>query len=30
VAQNKAERFARFNREQVLKSDDWMDQSLPF
>jgi len=25
-----AERLARFNRKQVLKSDDWMDQSLPF
>jgi preprotein translocase subunit SecA len=30
MAQNRAERFARFNRKQVLKSDDWMDSSLPF
>ena len=30
LAQAKAERLARFNRKQVLKSDDWMDQSLPF
>ena len=22
--------LARFNRKQVLKADDWMDQSLPF
>jgi preprotein translocase subunit SecA len=29
-AQNKAERLARFNRKQVLKSDDWMDQAVPF
>jgi preprotein translocase subunit SecA len=29
-AQARAERIARFNRKQVLKSDDWMDQSLPF
>jgi preprotein translocase subunit SecA len=29
-AQNRAERLARFNRKQVLKSDDWMDQALPF
>ncbi len=29
-AQAKAERFARFNRKQVLKSDEWMDQALPF
>jgi preprotein translocase subunit SecA len=29
-AQNRAERLARFNRKQVLKADDWMDQSLPF
>ncbi len=29
-AQAKAERFARFNRKQVLKSDQWMDQALPF
>ena len=30
VAQNRSEKLARFNRKQVLKSDDWMDQSLPF
>jgi preprotein translocase subunit SecA len=30
LAQARAERLARFNRKQVLKSDDWMDQSLPF
>jgi hypothetical protein len=30
MAQNRAERLARFNRRQVLRSDDWMDQSLPF
>ncbi|HLL89719.1 MAG TPA: hypothetical protein VK324_10465, partial [Tepidisphaeraceae bacterium] len=30
IAQARAERLARFNRKQVLKSDDWMDQSLPF
>jgi len=30
MAQNRAERIARFNRKQVLKNDDWMDQSLPF
>ena len=30
LAQNRAERLARFNRKQVLKADDWMDQSLPF
>ena len=30
MAQSNAERLARFNRRQVLKSDDWMDQSLPF
>jgi preprotein translocase subunit SecA len=29
-AQARAERLARFNRKQVLKQDDWMDQSLPF
>ncbi|HEX8915129.1 MAG TPA: hypothetical protein VF796_22450 [Humisphaera sp.] len=29
-AQARAERLARFNRKQVLKADDWMDQSLPF
>ena len=30
LAQARAERLARFNRKQVLKNDDWMDQSLPF
>ncbi len=30
IAQRKAEGLARFNRKQVLKNDDWMDQSLPF
>ncbi|HSU65962.1 MAG TPA: hypothetical protein VLJ39_03770 [Tepidisphaeraceae bacterium] len=30
LAQARAENLARFNRKQVLKSDDWMDQSLPF
>ena len=30
VAQSRAERIARFNRKQVLRADDWMDQSLPF
>jgi hypothetical protein len=30
MAQSAAERLARFNRKQVLKADDWMDQSLPF
>ncbi len=30
MAQSRAERLARFNRRQVLRSDDWMDQSLPF
>jgi preprotein translocase subunit SecA len=30
IAQARAERLARFNRKQVLKNDDWMDQSLPF
>ena len=30
LAQNRAEKLARFNRKQVLKNDDWMDQSLPF
>jgi preprotein translocase subunit SecA len=29
-AQARAERLARFNRKQVLRNDDWMDQSLPF
>lgn len=30
LAQAKAERLARFNRKQVLKNDDWMDQAVPF
>ena len=30
IAQKRAEKMGRFNRKQVLKSDDWMDQSLPF
>ncbi|HYO11489.1 MAG TPA: hypothetical protein VER17_21170, partial [Tepidisphaeraceae bacterium] len=30
IAQSRAERLARFNRKQVLKSDDWMDEALPF
>lgn len=30
MAQSAAEHLARFNRKQVLKSDDWMDESLPF
>jgi preprotein translocase subunit SecA len=30
VAQFRAEKLARFNRQQVLRNDDWMDQSLPF
>ena len=29
-AQAKAEHMARFNRKQILKSDDWIDESLPF
>ena len=29
-AQANAERLARFNRKQVLKQDDWMDQAVPF
>jgi preprotein translocase subunit SecA len=29
-AQRRAEHLARFNRKQVLKNDDWMDQALPF
>ena len=28
--QARAERMARFNRKQVLKQDDWMDQTMPF
>jgi preprotein translocase subunit SecA len=30
IAQARAESLARFNRKQVLRNDDWMDQSLPF
>jgi preprotein translocase subunit SecA len=30
LAQARAERRARFNRKQVLKNDDWMDQAVPF
>ncbi len=30
IAQAKAERMARYNRKQVLKADEWMDQALPF
>lgn len=30
LAQSNAERIARFNRRQVLKNDDWMDQAVPF
>jgi preprotein translocase subunit SecA len=30
IAQANAERLARFNRKQVLKNDDWMDQAVPF
>jgi preprotein translocase subunit SecA len=30
MAQNRAENLARFNRKQVLKNDDWMDEALPF
>jgi preprotein translocase subunit SecA len=30
VAQSRAEKLASFNRKQVLRNDDWMDQSLPF
>ena len=30
LAQWRAERMARFNRKQVLRADDWMDQTLPF
>jgi hypothetical protein len=30
MAQARAERLARFNRKQVLKQDEWTDQSLPF
>jgi preprotein translocase subunit SecA len=30
ICQDRAERMARFNRKQVLKNDDWMDEMLPF
>ncbi len=30
IAQSRADRLARFNRKQVLKADEWMDESLPF
>jgi preprotein translocase subunit SecA len=30
LAQWRAESLARFNRKQVLKNDDWMDQAVPF
>ena len=30
LAQARAEHLARFNRKQVLKQDDWMDQAVPF
>ncbi len=30
IAQARAEKLARFNRKNVLRNDDWMDQSLPF
>ncbi|MFN4242852.1 MAG: hypothetical protein ACK4PI_06395 [Tepidisphaerales bacterium] len=30
LAQSNAERIARFNRRQVLKNDDWLDQAVPF
>ena len=30
IAQGRSERMARSSRKQVLKNDDWMDQSLPF
>ena len=30
LAQDKAEHMAVFNRKQILKQDDWMDESLPF
>ncbi len=30
TAQRRAEHLARFNRKQVLKNDDWMDEALPF
>ncbi|MGN6725700.1 MAG: hypothetical protein ACTHLZ_07255 [Tepidisphaeraceae bacterium] len=30
IAQARADQLARFNRKQVLRSDDWMDQAVPF
>jgi preprotein translocase subunit SecA len=30
IAQARAEYLCRFNRKQVLRSDDWMDSALPF
>jgi preprotein translocase subunit SecA len=30
IAQWRAEMLARFNRKQVLKADDWMDEAMPF
>jgi preprotein translocase subunit SecA len=30
LAQYRAEQLARFHRKQVLRADDWMDESLPF
>lgn len=30
IAQARAERMARYNRKQVLRSDNWMDEALPF
>jgi preprotein translocase subunit SecA len=30
MAQSHADRLARFNRRQVLKNDDWLDQAVPF
>jgi preprotein translocase subunit SecA len=30
MAQRRADNLARFNRKQVLKNDDWMDEALPF
>ncbi len=30
LAQARAEKLSRFNRKQVLRSDDWMDQAVPF
>jgi preprotein translocase subunit SecA len=30
IAQSRAERIARFHRSQVLRSDTWMDEAVPF